>query len=389
MWIPITSLIDVPMQVFIIPGNDRNGCGIVAPRRLDRIEQRGGGADSIEAAVRVEFQGAARQHAIRDGRAVGSSDVGGRVGIDFGRPAVHAGLEEAHRHLVRLALRVIDVERTREIGRYGAARQIAGGVGAHVRCRGRLQVRSDLDAGGRFGGSRQVAHAHRLKRRDGTGVGEIALGVEAPAIEVLAGGVAHIAFLVRAEISRPREGDFAGAVRSGARHEEPAAVNREIGGAGRCLDQALPRYHRLGHGRHATRRITRRDAAVGDQRAELGVDALIAHGVHVGDVVGNGRHSAGLRGKTGHTGVERGIEAQRFTPWLSRPAPRGATSDILGDRTGWPNEPPGKICRVGKICPMPRSQKTGCPAKFAQLRAATRQWLPIMPASSSGEALRC
>ena len=221
--------------------------------------------------------------------------------------AVGAGAGVADRH-------VVGHGRRRRIGHA----LVGLSAGGRRRFLARTQVGVDLDARGRFGGAADRADVDRAQARQIGRIGrDLAVGVHRPALKIQAGAVLQIALLVdgegagAGEQARVRRADVLGLRR---RDEEALTVDGEVGAGCRALKLTFLADVGAGVGGDAAGRIAAaRGGLAVDQGLELARRALVADGVHVGDVLGDRRQGGGVGGQAGHAGQHCTVEAHGRT----------------------------------------------------------------------------
>ena len=137
------------------------------------------------------------------------------------------------------ALAVIDLDGTLEIGRHGACRHVLGrvrgiiGGGSRGDVLAGLQIGIDAHRGGGFCRAADIGQVDGLELVETGRVGvDGAVGLNRPAIEIHAGGIAQEARRVGLEIARAGEQDrieAGGVLGVGTHHEEAVAVDRQRG----------------------------------------------------------------------------------------------------------------------------------------------------------------
>ena len=220
-------------------------------------------------------------------------------GRDLDRPVVgRAVAQERQGQVVRPAEAVIDLDIAGE-GRLdagGAGRavpgvEVAGGVGAGEYGGVGVEVGAERDRGRGGGQAVDAADVDGLQRVD---VDDRLVGVERPALQVVARGRAQVAL----EVGRERAGAgvelLALAVGRRVDDEEAGARDGDVGRRGAALDQALGRHRVEALRAHAARAVAVAAAAAGDEVLELRQGTLVGGGVHVGDVVGDHAHRPAL-----------------------------------------------------------------------------------------------
>ncbi len=143
-----------------------------------------------------------------------------------------------------------------------------------------------------------VAHLH-----GGGGLRAVPV-LQRMALEVEAAAVLQEAVLVHAEGAGAGVGVAVALAGFGrlVGDEEPLAGDGHVGGRAGGLEKALL-VHPLARRRlHAAGGVLGLRHLGGDQGVEVDVGPLVAGGVHVGDVVRNGAHGAGLRLQSGNAG---------------------------------------------------------------------------------------
>src|SRR5690606_1759835 len=92
-------------------------------------------------------------------------------------------------------------------------------------------------------------------------------------------------------------------------HEEALPGDAEVGALGGALQLTRLAGVVAGVGQNAAGRIARALHLTVDHGRELGGRALVAHRVHVRDVLGDGRQGGGVGGQAGHAGQKGAVDA--------------------------------------------------------------------------------
>ena len=161
----------------------------------------------------------------------------------------------------------------------------------------RVQVGADFDVGRVDGDAVLRADRDGL---DGVDVDDVALLVERPALQEVAGRVDEAALVVFRERAGARVEQFAARIVRRLHDEEPVAEDGDIGRARAGLQHALLVDQGARAGAHAAGEVGAGAARAGDQRRELRGGPLIRDRIHVGNIVRDRAEGLRLRAQTGH-----------------------------------------------------------------------------------------
>ena len=169
-----------------------------------------------------------------------------------------------------------------------------------------MQVGAEADFGGGLSGT---TDGHRIDDFQRAQIGWIginrAVRLDRPAGEIEAGGILQIAVGVRVEAAGTGEGDrIGGREAAGVFADDKEAVtgDGEIGCRGAGGEQAGFADLQLGRTHDAARGELLTAALGAVERRENGAGALVSDGIHIGDIVGNGREGAGICDQAGCAG---------------------------------------------------------------------------------------